>query len=190
MAAPQVPPHPTRDYVFLYVMEFPGRLNPAISKVFAAYNEPLRHTRDILLNGKRRPLLFLSERTSRDAAWRRHWRDVTKQFNAEYELVGEGVAAEWRPRNPLAPLPITAPDARATIPPEAKREDPLALSVKDLLKLLPSGKLDEQLEELMAREVKGDNEHGAARQGVIAALAQRIGTHGKRPEQGATPAAG
>lgn len=164
MAAPKTPP----TYPFNFVMEYAGRLDPSIAKIFSPYNEPQRYTRDIELGGRRRPLVFLTERTSRDRAFRLRWKDRTDLFHEEYVRGDDG---EWTRRDPLAPEPITEPDDRGLA--RRAESDPLDLPVKDLMRLARAGTLDGRLDELLRRESEADNNFGAARQGVLAALAQR-----------------
>lgn len=169
MAAAKGPPVPSdSEFPFRHVMEYPGRLDPRISRVFPAYAEPIRRTRDVELGGRRRPLVFLTRDDSQARAHRLFWKDRTEQFKREYHLVGEGSAARWVPRDPLAPEPIREPDARTIRP--APDADLLGLSVKDLQRALATGKHDAQLDDLLTRERA---RYGGERVGAVAALSAR-----------------
>lgn len=180
MAAPTTPP----DYAFRHVMEYPGPLNPSIGKVLAGlYVEPQRTTRDIFLLGRRRPLVFLTELTSRNRAFKLKWKDRTAAFFKEWVRAEDGT---WSRVSVEEPPPIRDPG-----PPAAKRppvEDPLELPVKELAKKLADGALDAEVATLFEREKAGDNPTAKPRAGAIAALAARLGV--LRASPGSAPPSG
>lgn len=149
---------------FQFVLEHPQPgIDPRISTRFQLYEEAARSTLNIRLAGRSRSLIFVNRPNSRQALFKRGWRDVTDQFEREWEKDEDGA---WTHTEPApAPPPIITPDT----PPPPPEDDLLDQPVKQLGRDVRAGKLDDKLDEYIAREQAAARPRG----GALAALFRR-----------------